>query len=588
MNRSSLTTGTLVASLFLSPHLFAQDPVIKKIIKEGIEKSQVMKFQDHLCNTIGQRLTGSAGYDRAAKWAVEEFQKMGLQARLDPWGSWKMAWDRGQWQGRVLEPFEMELQVATPAWTGATRGQVKGLLVRMPKELNTAVLDELFAQGPVYLWGAIRRRSNTPALLEPYQRSGKLLGVVMSARSAGSADNRRYPNQIRVFGDSSVARRSWEKRAKLVQVVVRNDQAEKIEASLKEGEKVVIQLEIRNRYRRGPVTLNNVVADIRGSEFPDEYVIICGHMDSWHQAAGATDNGTGTCTTMEAARILSAAGVKPKRTLRFILWSGEEQGLLGSRGYVQRNRTKMDKVSAVFNHDNGTNWASSVTVTDHIAPLIASVADAVNTLPNPDPTRELKDGKFFHINSRPEVRLSSGGSDHASFSPALVPAFGWRLTGKLSYGYGWHSQWDTYDLVVPAYQRHNATTFALMAYTIAQLDQKLPREGLLKPSRGGRGRGQAGAVIGYVFGASFKGLQVTKINETGFAKNAGMKVGDVITAFNGKEVKSAADITSALRNRGGNRGDNNRNTSRKMTVKVKRDGKEKVLEGERPERRRRR
>ncbi|MEE2888207.1 MAG: M20/M25/M40 family metallo-hydrolase [Planctomycetota bacterium] len=585
MNFSTFTTGTFVASLFVSTALQAQDPAIKRIIEQGIEKSQVMAFQDHLCNTIGQRLTGSAGYDRAAKWAREEFEKMGLEARLDPWGSWKMAWDRGQWQGRVLEPFEMELQVATPAWTGATRGQVKGRLIRMPADLDAKVLDGLFADGPAYLWGTISRRSNKPALLEPYQRSGKLLGVVMSAKSTGLGD-RSYPNQIRVFGDSSVARRQWDNRAQLVQAVVRNDQAEKIEAALADGKAVKIQLEIRNRYRKGPVTLNNVVADLKGTEFPDEHVIICGHLDSWHQAAGATDNGTGSCSTLEAARILSSAGVKPRRTIRFILWSGEEQGLLGSRAYVQRNRSAMDKVSAVFNHDNGTNWASSVTVTDKIAALIAGAADAINMLPKPDPKHETnEDGKFFRINSRPEVRLSSGGSDHASFAPALVPAFGWRLTGKLRYGYGWHSQWDTYDLVVPEYQRHNATTFALMAYTIAQLDQKLPREGLVKSSRRGGGRGQAGAVLGYLFGADFKGLQVTKVNDSGFAKNAGMKIGDVITALNGKAVKSPADITSALRNRSGNRG---KGGSRKMSVKVKRDGKEQVLEGERPRSRRRR
>jgi len=582
MKLTTLTTGVITAVSFLSSAVLAQDQAVKQIIHQGIDKSQVMVFQDHLCNTIGQRLTGSAGFDRAANWAREQFEKMGLEARLDPWGSWKMAWDRGQWQGRVLEPFEMELQVATPAWTGSTRGQVKGRLIPMPTDLNAKTLEAAFADGPAYLWGTIGRRSNKTAILEPYQRSGKLLGVVMSAKSTGLADNRSYPNQIRVFGDDSVARRSWDNRAMLVQAVVRNDQAAKIEEVLNKGEEVKIQLELRNRYRKGPVTLNNVVADLKGSEFPDEYVIICGHLDSWHQAAGATDNGTGSCSTLEAARILTAAGVKPKRTIRFILWSGEEQGLLGSRAYVQRNRSSMGNVSAVFNHDNGTNWASSVTVTDKIAPLIAGVADAVNTLPKPDPKHQSEDGKFFRINSRPEVRLSSGGSDHASFAPALVPAFGWRLTGELRYGYGWHSQWDTFDLVVPEYQRHNATTFALMAYTIAQLDEKLPREGLTQSSRRGGGRGQAGAVISYIFGADFKGLKVTKINDSGFAKTAGMKVGDVVTEVNGKAVKSSGEITSALRGRGGSRSGN-----RKMSVKVTRDGKDHVLEGQRPRGRRR-
>ena len=117
------------------------------------------------------------------------------------------------------------------------------------------------------------------------------------------------------------------------QAVVRDDQCKEIEAVLKGEAPVVIEFELRNRFREGPIALNNVIADLKGSEFPDEYVIICAHLDSWHQATGATDNGTGTCSTLEAARILSKIGFKPKRTIRFMLWGGEEQGLLGSREF---------------------------------------------------------------------------------------------------------------------------------------------------------------------------------------------------------------------------------------------------------------
>lgn len=514
---------------------------VKKIIAEGIENSKVMDFQDHLCNAIGHRLTGSENFLRACNWAREEFEKMGLEARLDQWGQWKMGWDRGQWQGRVVAPFELELHVATPAWTGATRGQVTGRLVRMPEDLEQ--LGPLLKDGPVYLWGRLRRRQDAAkrAQLDQLQRAGKILGVVMSAASTGNA-SRQYENQIRVFGDSSVAKRKFENRVRLVQIVVRDDHSAKIEAALDGDKPLEVQFEIRNKYRNVPVKLYNVVAELRGTEFPDQYVVISGHLDSWHQAAGATDNGTGTCSTMEAARILTAAGIKPRRSIRFILWGGEEQGLLGSRGYVQRNRQSLKNVSAVFNHDNGTNWCSALTVTTAIAPHLQDAVTAINTLPAPDPEH---DGPIFTLNAREQLRLSGGGSDHAAFSPALVPAFGWRLTGELPYGYGWHSQWDTYDLVEPTFQRHNATTFAIMAYTVAQLDQPLPRQGLLKPAP--RGRGQAGMILSYVFGAEFKGLRVTSVQKSGFGNKIGMQKGDTIKQFNGKPVKAAADITRAMR-----------------------------------------
>ena len=581
MNLSHLTL-ILLSPLALAPAARGQDPNFAKIIDQGINNSHVMDFQDQLSNGIGQRLTGSLNFQAACEWALEEFQKMGLDARLEQWAEWNMGWDRGQWSGRVTSPENIELHVATPAWTGGTKGQVEGRLIRMPE--NIADFEAALSDGPAYLWGPLSRRDREKGpVLEQLARDGKLLGVVMSALDYGAADNNNYPNQIRVFGDNQALRRPWESRARLVQVVVRNDHAEKLAALVDGPDPVTVQFEIRNKFRKGPIQLYNVVADLKGTEFPDEVVVVCGHLDSWHQAAGATDNGTGTCSTMEAARILTASGIRPKRTIRFMLWGGEEEGLLGSRQYVVEHRSEMDKVSMVLNHDNGTNWASALRVTTLMAPMLEAAVTAINTLPKPNPSHE---GPIFQLRANPTLPGSSGGSDHASFSATGVPAVGWSLTGERPYGYGWHSQWDTYDIVVPAYQRHNATTIALMSYQIAQAPTLMPREGVLRPGagggRGGRGRrggrrGQAGLIIGGMLGGELSGLQFTSIADSGFAKTAKLQVGDTITEINGTKVTTPVEVNRAIREARGTT----------LTLKVSRNGQEVSVTGPRPGRRRR-
>ena len=161
-----------------------------------------------------------------------------------------------------------------------------------------------------------------------------------------------------------------------------------------------------------------MIADIPGSELPDEYVIIGGHIDSWDGATGTTDNGTGVATTLEAARILMKAGVKPRRTIRFMLWSGEEQGLLGSRAYVKAHKELMPKISAVIVHDGGTNYLAGIGGTEAMQSDFEPVFA---------PIKELDSKYPFEV--RKVAGLFGGGSDHASFLEANVPGFFWRQQG---------------------------------------------------------------------------------------------------------------------------------------------------------------
>lgn len=534
-----------------STALIAQDPaahqkLARAIIEEGIENSQVMKFQDELCHDIGSRLTSSRAFDRAADWAVEQFQAMGLEARLDQWGEWKTGWDRGQWMGRMVSPSQLEFQVACPAWTAGTTGIERGTLEPMPKDKGQCetLAKRASAETQLWLYGAMPRGelADQVKLLLAHEF---VHGIVQSATSTGW-NSKSYENQIRVFGVRNGGLIPLKDSQSWAQAIVRDDQCKAIEAALAGEEPVVIEFELRNRFRQGPIALNNVIADLKGSEFPDEYVVICAHLDSWHQATGATDNGTGTCSTLEAARILSKIGFKPKRTIRFMLWGGEEQGLLGSRGYVVKNRSEMHKISALFNHDSGTNWAHALTIANsHNEDFAATIAPILELMKSPQQDHT---GSTFKVKSVKTMSPAGGGSDHASFAAVGVPAFSWQLKGHVPYGRGWHSQWDTYSIVVPEYQKHNATVFAIMAAGIANLDHKLSRDGVARATTGGRrSRVDAQLILETWLGAEIEKSTITTVSAGGMAATATIAAGDQVIAIDGTKVNTAPEMLAAMR-----------------------------------------
>lgn len=544
----ALRTSFLAALLSLAAlPAQAPDSLADKIVKAGIEDSRVMDFQDVLCHDFGSRLTGSQAFLKAAEWARDEFAKMGLDARLEQWGEWQVSWDREQWMGRIVEPIGLELQVASPAWTGSTRGIARGTFVRMPTDdaQLAALRARTDAGESLWIWGAMSRKAEDAAVRDGVQAlldSGKLLGIAQSATSTGWND-KNYENQIRVFGDSRRAMRPYEERPRWAHAVVRDDQSAQIEALLADNKPVVAEFELRNRFRPGPVPLYNVVADLKGSKYPDDVVIVCAHLDSWHQATGATDNGTGTCSTLETARILTSAGAKPKHTIRFILWGGEEQGLLGSRQYVVQHRTQMHRVSAVFNHDSGTNWAQSLGIAEsHAEDFAAIIKPLLARLKSPEdgfkePVFELRPSKV--------MQPAGGGSDHASFAAVGVPAFSWGLRGEVPYARGWHSQWDTISIVVPQYQKHNATTFALVAYGVADLDHSLSREGVERAKPGGAVNAQL--IVETWLGVELDELTIKAVAKDGLAASAKLKAGDVLTAVGATPTADAPSFLAALR-----------------------------------------
>ncbi|CAN0578328.1 unnamed protein product, partial [Laminaria digitata] len=214
-----------------------------------------------------------------------------------------------------------------------------------------------------------------------------------------------------------------------------------------------------------------------GTEFPDEVIVISGHMDSWNGpgSMGTTDNGTGTSVTIEAARILATVGAKPKRTIRFALWGGEEQGLLGSKGYIESlSEEERARISAAFVDDGGTNHQGGIPAADFMVEYLAAATAPVNGVFYSE-----TDGKYLDVNIRPTgTKIEThGGSDHAAFNAVGVPGFFWDEVGRAVYGYGWHTQNDNLDLAIEEYLVQSATNTAITAYNLANAPGLLPREG---------------------------------------------------------------------------------------------------------------
>jgi len=263
---------------------------------------------------------------------------------------------------------------------------------------------------------------------------------------------------------------TFEKHPGTVQVTVRRSDYDHIVRNIDFGKKVVLEINVENRWFKGPVPCYNVVADIKGTEKPDEMVIVSGHFDSWNGpgSQGAQDNGVGAMTAMEAARILCAAHAKPKRTIRFILWSGEEEGIFGSTNYVKMHANELDKISAVLVDDGGGNYQGGYTILPQMKPMMEQAIDAsVKAFPEFPQVLTLANG----------ARMPrGGGSDHAPFNAAGVPGFFTKETGKLDYTFVHHTQNDRFETIIPEYLVQSGTNHAIVSYNLACAETLLPRE----------------------------------------------------------------------------------------------------------------
>lgn len=455
----ALLFGSLVS---LVPAAFAQgEPaVIDRIIQEGRDKSQAFRILTSITQKVGSRVTGSRALDRGLDWAIKEFKRVGVDnVWKEEWGVVPETFDRGSRQSvRMVSPYATDFVFTTPCWTNGTKGKVKGPIVKMP------ATKEEFEKVKASLKGAWVLMPQTVGMGGPNFGANRP-EVCPMLDGAGIAGRVYSTGREIVWTGGGWNRWTKDTRPATPLVVVRKSDFDVAALNVDRGRQPVLEAEIENIIRPEPIKQYNIVAEIRGSEKPDEVVIVCGHFDSWNGpgSQGACDNGTGSMATLECARILASAKARPKRTVRFILWTGEEQGLLGSAAYVRQHAAELGNIQALLNEDSGQNRHAAIVGLDTMMPILeAAVA----------PMKTAFEG--LPVEARQVPRMPRGGSDHGSFVVKGVPAFFLVKGEGKPYSFVWHTQNDRLEHTEELWLRQMSTNLAVLSYNLACSAERLP------------------------------------------------------------------------------------------------------------------
>lgn len=522
------------------------DP-IAKIRDEGLNRSHVMETLSFLSDVIGPRLTASPGMKRANEWTRETLSKWGLQnAHLEPWGPFGRGWTLRRFSAQVTDPLDIPLIAYPKAWSPGTNGPLSAEVVYFDAK-DEADMARFKGQlkGKIVLTGPIREvkahfesqgtrrdEKNLLALANaplprpagrggfPGNRNADFLALAQfNAKKAqffadeGAAllvDASRgdggtlfvqsatvpQPFSANAFGPNAPRRiNPYDKDAPKIipQIVAGVEHYNRIARMLQAGEKVKMEVNLEVDWQDQDLNGYNTVAEIPGSDptLKDEIVMLGGHMDSWHAGTGATDNGAGVAVAMEAVRIIQTLGLKPKRTIRIALWTGEEQGLLGSRAYVAQHFGKMetpatastpgggetntatapapvlvkgpeyDKLAGYFNLDNGTGKIRGVYLQGN-----ESVSGTFRQWLAP----------FKDLGAETLSLSNTGGTDHLSFDGIGLPGFQF-IQDEIEYDTRTHhSNMDVFDRIQADDMKQAATIMAAFVYNTAMRDEKLPKK----------------------------------------------------------------------------------------------------------------
>ncbi len=525
-----LQSFVLPAALFAQDTKLAD--VNAAIRKEGMENSKIMHTLHILTDLYGPRLTGSPNHVNAAKWAAREMQAWGFdKTALEPWDFGHPGWVNERNFGLMLKPVQDTLTFEVLAWTPSTKGgevsadAVSIVIPQFPSATNPNVMQGPTQEELTAYLGSVKElvadkivlvgkptfieQGNTPAPKRipdednkkrydpenaarpgggpggpggagrggtpPTPRPGALTGAQINDQvDAFLLENRVLVRINESQLDRGAVRafnnRSFDPNKVVPTVVMRNEDFGRIFRLLADKTPVKLAFDIRSRLVPDGVTSYNVVGEIYGSDKKDEVVMLGGHLDSWHSATGATDNAIGCATMMEAARILKAIGVKPRRTIRVACWSGEEEGLLGSKAYVaahfgtfENPKPEWAKFNGYFNIDSGTGKARGMNVFG--PPESATVLREALA-----PFSDLGVAGALSGRSR-----NPGGTDSTSFNAAGLPGISVSQDPIEYFNVTWHTNLDTYERIIESDVKSSAIAIAAALYVVAMRDDMLPR-----------------------------------------------------------------------------------------------------------------
>ena len=501
--------------------LFAQSEKIdaammSRIREEGLSRSQVMDIALHLTDLNGNRLANSPGYTRAANYAREKLTGWGVQnARLDPWGEFGKGWELEKMYFAMTAPYYKPIMAYPKTWTAGTRklrsadliiipirdslaltaykGRLKGKIIIPDTSYAYAMsfkadavryTDEQLARMADAKPGAQQQRQqprDTAAMRrmrEQMQRGvgpQRVINILKEmAKAEGavailSSSVRNHDGTVFAQGGGTY---KGTDPANFLDMALSLEDYNTILRIARSGVPVRMDADVRTRFQTKDLQGYNVIAEIPGTDplLKDEVVMIGAHLDSWQAGTGATDNASGSAVMLEAMRILKALGVQPRRTIRIGLWSAEEQGLLGSRGYVAKTfggamgagkLPAHEKFSAYYNIDNGTGKIRGIYLQGNEAcrPIFTQWFEP-----------------FRDLGATTVTISNTGGTDHQSFDAAGLPGFQF-IQDEIEYDTRTHhSNMDVYDHLIEADLKQIATIVAAFVYNSAQRDQKLPRK----------------------------------------------------------------------------------------------------------------
>ncbi len=540
MIRKKLMSLTVLVTLIVPAVSLAQQPAMAdstaRIRDEGMNRSQAMKTMRYLTDVIGPRLTNSPNQRRANKWTRDQLEAWGLEnSVVEEWGEFGRGWDLRNFAASVMTADEfIALRAFPKAWSPAVKaegnivyvdakdeaglenykGKLKGAIILMVDERPVK---------PGFDPAASRNSDDALAKMEaakPNDAAPQQFTPTPEQRAAQQFNNRKIrfyveegaavlvepsngtdAGTIRVMGanlppsatpggNPFSGPRVYSKGAPatLPQLVAEVEQYNRLVRLAKQKIPMTMSVNLDARFYDDDLKGYNTIAEIPGTDLKDEVVMIGAHLDSWHAGTGATDNGAGVTVVMEAMRILQASGVKPRRTIRVGLWTGEEQGLLGSRGYVAKHlatlgdgsdtaafaamgaggeRPKVnkkpayDKFAAYYNLDNGTGQIRGIYMQGN---------EALRPI--------FKDwlAPFKDINATTVTVNSTGGTDHLAFDAVGLPGFQFIQDPVEYFTRTWHTTQDVSDRTIEEDLKRSAVIMATFAFNSASTTEKLPRK----------------------------------------------------------------------------------------------------------------
>lgn len=463
--------------------------LVQQILKEVNENSQLQKMAHEMIDVIGPRLVGTPQMKKAHDWAVSMYNTLGITARNEQWGEWR-GWERGVTHIDLVSPRVRSLEGMMLAWSPGTQGKtVTAETILLPEVADSAAFQKWLpaVKGKFVLISMPQPTGRPDDNWEQFGLKESIENMRKSRTDARQAWTRYLRNTIRLSdrdlalalenaGAAGLIQNNWSNGWGVDKIFGANTKkVPTIDISLEDyglvyrltqsGQKPTLSVRCDSK-ELGMQPTFNTIAEIKGTEKPEEYVILSAHFDSWDGSSGATDNGTGTLMVMEAMRILKKLYPNPKRTIIAGHWGSEEQGLNGSRAFVEDHPEIVKGIQAVFNQDNGTGRVVNLSGQgflysyEFIQRWLSMAPDSVRV----------------RIESNFPGSPSGGGSDNASFVAVGAPGFS---LGALNWSYGtytWHTNRDTYDKIVWDDLKNNVILAVVLAYMASEDPKTFPRE----------------------------------------------------------------------------------------------------------------